>query len=247
MKCFIYKEAMLLSVVIPVYNEAPCLEANLEAVEAFLRPRFGERHEIVCVDDGSRDGSGKVLAALDGRLPLRVLTHPENRGKGAAVRTGMAAARGETVFFFDADLSTPLVEMERFWELLRGGAHVVIGTRKSAGAKIKRFQPPHRVVMGLGYTYLVNLVMGLRISDYTCGFKAFSRKAVDAIVPRLTVDGWSFDVEILYLARRLGFEVREVPVTWENRPGSKVRLVRDTMRSFRELLQIRRRHRDAGP
>ena len=233
---------MFLSVVIPVYNEAACLEANLETVEGFLRPRFGGDHEIVCVDDGSRDGSGKVLARLDSRLPLKVCFHPNNRGKGAAVRTGMVAARGDVVFFFDADLSTPLTEMERFIGLIEEGASVVIGTRKSSGAKIKRFQPPHRVVMGLGYTYLVNLVMGLKISDYTCGFKAFSRKAVDAIVPHLTVDGWSFDVEILYLAHRLGFEIREVPVTWENRPGSKVRILRDTTRSFLELFQIRRQH-----
>lgn len=237
---------MFTSVVIPVYNESACIEANLEAVHGFLRTLFEDRFELICVDDGSRDGSLDILKTFQSKTALTVCTHEENRGKGAAVRTGMLAAKGDAVFFLDADLSTPLEEMHRFLPLLQKGADVVIGTRKSSTAKITKFQPPHRVIMGVGYTYLVNFMLGMKISDFTCGFKAFSRKAVDLVFPKARIDGWSYDVEILYLAHRAGLEIAEVPITWENKPGSKVRLVRDTIRSFKELLKIRRLHREAG-
>lgn len=237
---------MLTSVVIPVYNESSCLEENLETVDTYLRTKLPACYEIVCVDDGSVDGSLAILESLRGRLPLTVQANGQNRGKGAAIRAGMLSAKGDRVFFFDADLSTPLSEVDRFLDHLDEGIDVVIGTRKAAAARIKRFQPPHRVIMGLGYTHLVNLMTGMRISDYTCGFKAFSRKAVDIIFPRSGIEGWSFDVEIIYLAHRFGMKILEVPVTWENRPGSKVRLFKDTFRSFVEIFKIKRMHRGAG-
>lgn len=234
---------MFTSIVIPVYNESSCLENNLEKVHAFLRDRFPERHEIVCVDDGSRDDSPAILNRCRGRLPLSVQLNGSNRGKGAAIRAGMLASRGDIVFFSDADLSTPLDEMDRFLPRFEEGCDLVIGTRKSPDARIKKYQPLHRVLMGLGYTYWVNFMLGLRVSDYTCGFKAFTRKAVEAIFPRTRIDGWSFDAEILYLAKLCGLSICEVPVTWEDQPGSKVRLIRDTVRSFSEVLRIRRIHR----
>ncbi|MFH1999060.1 MAG: dolichyl-phosphate beta-glucosyltransferase [Planctomycetota bacterium] len=233
-----------MSLVIPVFNEASCLEENLNLVDAFMRRLFKDDYEIICVDDGSRDDSLSILHRFQNRCPLRVKSHEQNRGKGAAIKTGMTATKGDIVFFFDADLSTPLDEIRRFLPCFDQGADMVIGTRKSSDADIKKFQPLHRVIMGMGYTYLVNLIMGLKISDFTCGFKAFTRKATDEIFPRLRIDGWSYDVEILYLARHLGFEVVEVPVTWANKPGSKVSLVKDTVRSFSELLKIRKLHKD---
>ncbi len=235
---------MFVSIVIPVYNESSCLEVNLEAVDAYLARTLKGRYEIVCVDDGSSDDSLDILKGLGAGSSIEIAAHPVNRGKGAAIRTGMLSSKGDIVFFFDADLSTPPEEMERFLPCFEDGADVVIGTRKSAGAKIIKFQPPHRVILGLGYTYLVNLIMGMKISDYTCGFKAFSRKAVDLIFLRCGIDGWSFDVEILYLAHRMGLVLREVPVTWENKPGSKVKLIRDTAHSFVDLLRVRRLHRN---
>jgi dolichyl-phosphate beta-glucosyltransferase len=236
---------MFASIVIPVYNESSCLEANLRAVDAFFARLFNGRYEVVCVDDGSEDDSLNLLNKAQSGMPLRVCAHPHNRGKGAAIRTGMLEARGEVMFFFDADLSTPLKEIERFLPHFDDGAEVVLGTRKSREAHIRKFQPPHRVIMGMGYTYLVNWILGMAVSDYTCGFKAFSRSAVDLIFPRTKIEGWSFDVEILYLAHRFELKTVEVPVTWENRPGTKVRLVRDTLRSFQEILKVRSMHRNA--
>lgn len=236
----------MISVVVPVFNEEPVLRASLTAIAAFLRDRFGDDAAIVAVDDGSTDRSLVILRELEGTLPLEILENSINLGKGATVRRGMLAADGDPVFFTDADLSTPLEETDRFLPLLDDGADVVIGTRKHREADIRTPQGALRTSMGLGYTRAVNRILGLGFSDYTCGFKAFRREAAQAIFSRSAVDGWSFDAEILFLADRLGLSVREVPVTWEDRPNSKVRIVRDTARSFGELLKIRLRAARGG-
>ncbi|MBU0754083.1 MAG: glycosyltransferase family 2 protein, partial [Planctomycetes bacterium] len=172
---------MSTSIVIPIFNESGCLAENLAVVFDFLRNAFDHPFEVVCVDDGSTDKSLDILNGLKNEFGLKICTHQKNRGKGAAVRTGMLATGGDLVFFFDADLSTPLDEMHRFFPLFDQGAEVVIGTRKSSSARITKFQPLHRVIMGMGYTHLVNFILGMKLSDFTCGFKGFSRKAVDTI------------------------------------------------------------------
>jgi dolichyl-phosphate beta-glucosyltransferase len=235
-----------ISAVVPVYNEAICLEASLRELAGYLEGRYGADHEIVAVDDGSRDGSLAMLRDLSRELRLRILENTINLGKGASVRRGMLEAVGDASFFTDADLSTPLSELERFEPLLAAGNAVVIGTRKHPDAAIEQSQGALRTWMGLGYTKLVNSVLGLDLSDYTCGFKLFRRDAAQAIFSRSVIDGWSFDAEILFLAKRLGFKVAEVPVRWIDRPDSKVRLVRDTARSFAELIGIRLRAARGG-
>ncbi len=229
----------MISAVVPIFNEEPVLRASLQQIASFLQARAPGGFEIIAVDDGSADRSLAILHELQGALPLKVLENTINLGKGAAVRRGMLEAAGEVVFFTDADLSTPLAEFERFRARLEEGAGVVIGTRKHAQADIRTPQGRLRTAMGLGYTQVVNRLLGVAFSDYTCGFKLFTRAAAQAIFALSLVDGWSFDAEILFLARRLGFAVAEIPVTWEDRPNSKVRLVRDTARSFAELLAIR--------
>ncbi|MFO0981645.1 MAG: dolichyl-phosphate beta-glucosyltransferase [Planctomycetota bacterium] len=229
----------MISCVVPVYNEADCLEQNLGVMRDFLAQQIGEPFEIVCVDDCSVDATPEILARLQQSHGLVVVRNEHNLGKGGSVARGMLLARGERVFFTDADLSTPLDELLRFMPYLDHGYDVVIGNRKNPEAVIKRYQPPHRVYMGLAYTKLVNFVMGLNVSDYTCGFKCFRGAAARSIFARSRIAGWSFDVEILYIAHQLGYKLKEVPVTWEDHPDSKVRLVRDTVRSFTELLRIR--------
>jgi dolichyl-phosphate beta-glucosyltransferase len=235
----------VLSVVIPVFNEEKGLAATLDAVAALLARIAPEGHEIVVSDDGSRDRSAAIAETAARRFPISVLRSPANRGKGAAVRAGMLAARGDERFFFDADLSTPLEEIPRFREALRAGAAVAIGTRKHKDARIVQSQPWHRVALGKSYTHLANAVLGLHASDFTCGFKAFSGAAATEIFRRQRLERWSFDAEILFLAHRLGLRVAELPVRWSDRPDSRVRVGSAVVKSFAELLEIRR-HARAG-
>lgn len=227
-----------LSIVIPAYNEEHRIVPTLETIRAWLDEQEFEA-EVVVVDDGSTDDTVAVCeAALDG-VPHRVLRHERNRGKGAGLKTGMVAADGEFVLFTDADLSTPIEHATEFLAAHATGAPVVIGTRKSAGASVLRRQHPIRENMGKVYTLLSAALICPGVSDFTCGFKCFSREAAQAIFGRLREDGWAYDSEVLFLARRLGYPVREVPVTWVNDPSSRVNLLRDAIGSFCGLLRIR--------
>lgn len=236
----------MFSTVIPVYNEETVLRTSLEAVAAFLRERFGDDFEIVAVDDGSSDRSVAILHELASEMPLKILENSINLGKGATVRRGMLEAAGELVLFTDADLSTPLTELDHFLPHFEAGADAVIGTRKHADANIRTSQSKVRTVMGLGFTQVVNRILGIDFTDYTCGFKAFRREAAQSIFSRSVVNGWAFDAEIMFLSRRLGFQVTEVPVTWDDMPNSKVRVVRDTAVSLGEVVAIRVRAARGG-
>jgi len=229
-----------LSIVIPAYNEEQRLPPTLEVVVAWIR-RQPFACEIVIVDDGSSDRTAEAARrALDG-VDHRVLAHDENRGKGAGLRTGMTAARGEYVLMTDADLSTPIEEVERFLELHGQGVPVVIGTRKAKGASVLRRQSALRERMGRVYTLLSNALVCPGVSDFTCGFKSFRADACRDVFGRLRETGWAYDTEVLYLARRLGYEVRELPVRWTNDPSTRVRLLRDAAGSFAGLVRIRSR------
>jgi glycosyltransferase involved in cell wall biosynthesis len=235
----------VLSVVIPVFNEEARLRETLATVGRHLAQLDATRRlggfEIVVSDDGSRDRSVAIAEESAREVPLVLVRADRNRGKGAAVRRGMLAAKGDPVLFTDADLSTPLETTAPFLDALAGGADVVIGTRKHAAATIVQPQPWHRVQLGLAYTRLTNRLLGLSFSDFTCGFKAFRAAAARAIFERQRLERWSFDAEILFLAHRLGFQVREIPVTWADRPDSRVRVGGAVVKSFLELLEIRRR------
>jgi glycosyltransferase involved in cell wall biosynthesis len=235
----------VLSVVIPVFNEEARLRETLAAVGRHLTQLCAERaiggFEIVVSDDGSRDRSVAIAEESSRDLPIRLERGETNRGKGAAVRRGMLAASGDPVFFFDADLSTPLSEMAPFLDALAKGADVVVGTRKHRDAEIVRPQPWHRVQLGLAYTRLANRLLGLSASDFTCGFKAFRAAAAHAIFTRQRLERWSFDAEILFLANRRRLAVVEIPVRWADRPDSRVQVAGAILKSFLELLEIRRR------
>lgn len=239
----------MISVVIPVYNEAGCLAAHVDALRPVLQELSPEGWEVVLVDDGSADGTGAEIARLAAADPrVRGLAHERNRGKGAAVRTGVLATRGDAVLFCDADMSTPPGTLREFLAALRDGSQVVIGNRKSRAARIERWQPPLRVWLGLGFTRLANLLTGLRVSDYTCGFKLFAGEAGRDVFRATQTPGWSFDVEVLARAARAGLAVREIPVTWRHVDDTRVRIARDVLRSFAELLSIwRRLGRNRGP
>ena len=238
----------MISVVIPVYNEAGCLQAHVEALRPLLEELAPGDWEIVLVDDGSVDGTGDEIRRLAASVgSIRGCFHPANRGKGAAVRTGVLATRGEAVLFCDADMSTPPETLREFLGELERGADLVVGNRKSRAARIERWQPPIRTWLGLGFTRLANLMTGLSVSDYTCGFKLLRGDPGRRIFGQVECPGWAFDVELLALAARERLAIREVPVVWRHVDDTRVRVARDVFRSFRELLAIRARLRRKGP
>jgi dolichyl-phosphate beta-glucosyltransferase len=227
-----------LSVVLPVYNEEACLERNLAELLAFL-PGLGRSFEVVAVDDGSRDRSGAILAAFAAREPrLRALALPQNRGKGAAVRHGVLASRGLVVVFMDADLSTPLEELHGFLGALDSGYQVVLGNRRAPGARIERRQPWIRQTLGKGFTLLTRTLLAPGVQDFTCGFKAFERRAALTIFQRSTLNGWAFDAELVVIASVQGCKLAQVPVRWHHEDRSKVRLLGAVLGSARDLLRI---------
>jgi dolichyl-phosphate beta-glucosyltransferase len=232
----------MISVVVPVYDEAACLGGTVRILGDLLEACARGDWEIVLVDDGSSDGTGTLIDELGVRDPrVRGARHEQNRGKGAAIQTGVALTRGDSVLFTDADLSTPPDTLKEFLIELENGADVVIGNRKSSQATIERSQPWIRVHLGLGFTWLTNAVMGLSISDYTCGFKLFRGDAARAIFAELGTNRWCFDVEVLARAVRAGCVVREVPVHWHHVDDTRVKVGRDTLQSLVELVDIRRR------
>jgi dolichyl-phosphate beta-glucosyltransferase len=234
--------ALKLSVVIPMYNESARLAASMpKLVEYFARQTYP--YEIVVVDDGSKDGTPALAIQLLSSLPMvRVISQQPNRGKGAAVKTGMLAAKGAFVMFCDADLATPPSELDKFWPILDRGYEVVIGSRKMPGANIVRHQPIWRESLGKVFTWLTDKIATHNISDVTCGFKCFSHSAAQQIFSRSVLTDWSFDAEVLFIAQKRGYRIKEVPVTWHDEPGTKVRIVRDATQALLGLLKIRRNY-----
>lgn len=229
-----------LSVVIPVFNEEGRLAETLARLGEYLA---GQPYtwQILIVDDGSADRSVEIAEEAGLGERLRVIRHEVNRGKGAAVRTGMAAADGRFALFSDADLSTPIEEIEKFWSHFDNGCGVVIGSRALADSQIEIHQPWIREMMGRTFNLLVRWLVVPGIHDTQCGFKMFTRAAVEKVFPRCRLDGWAFDVELLATAVRRGLRVAEVPVRWLNSPDTRVRAVRASLQMFSDLLRLRKR------
>lgn len=224
-----------LSVVIPAFNEEQRLPGTLATILPFLRSR-GETFEVVVVDDGSRDRTAEV-AALAGP-EVRVLKNPGNRGKGYSVRNGMLNALGAWRLMSDADLSTPIEELERLKAALTDGAEIAIASRAVSGANLEKRQSIMRETSGRFFNLLVRTLHLPGIKDTQCGFKLFSAAAARAAFTEGTLDGFAFDVEALVLARRAGFKITEVPVTWRNDEQSRVSFVRG-LAAFVDLFRLR--------
>ena len=228
-----------LAIVIPMYNETARMASSLPQLKSYFAGQSYE-YEYVIVDDGSTDQTAKMARELlSDEKHVRVLEERPNRGKGHAVKVGMLAANAPVVLFCDADLSTPPSELEKFWPWLDKGYDVVIGSRKMAGANITRHQPAWRENLGKVFTLLTNLIATKNISDVTCGFKCFKRDAAQVLFSRSVIDDWSFDAEVLFIAQQRKLKIKEVPVTWHDQAGTKVRLLKDASRSLIGLAKIR--------
>ncbi|MBI2165905.1 MAG: glycosyltransferase family 2 protein [Chloroflexi bacterium] len=235
------EEGPFLSIVIPAYNEERRILKTLERVLAFLKAQ-PYTWEVLVVDDGSTDSTaGQVEELARGEQGLRVL-RLGHQGKGWAVKQGMLDARGRFRFFCDADLAMPIDQLPRFLERCTAGVPVVIGSREAPGAR--RFgEPLPRHWMGRIFNGLVRLLAVPGIMDTQCGFKCFSSESAEALFPAQRLKGFSFDVEVLFLARQLGLPVEEIPIDWYHNPNSKVIPWRDVWVMSRDLLRIRLLHR----
>jgi len=229
-----------LSVVIPVYNEEKCILTTLFRLKDYLNQQ-PYSSEIILVDDGSTDHTGEIINSfINQHLESNILLiTTDHRGKGAAVREGMLRAQGEYILFSDADLSTPIEEIEKLFSWLQKGYEVAIGSRNLSASRVEVHQPWPRKKLGRLFNWLTRLLLEMDFQDTQCGFKCFSVKVAHHIFPKQKIFHFGFDVEILYLARKYGYRIKEVPVRWINSPSSKVRLFRDSFWMLRGIWQIR--------
>ncbi len=230
-------DAVAISIIIPAYNEAQRLPAAIDTLIGYL-DAHSEPTEVLIVENGSSDDTPRLAEEAARRDPRFRALHTTARGKGLAVRTGMLASRGQVSVFCDVDFSMPVEEVADLQKAIADGADVAIASREVPGAR-RIGEPARRHLMGRIFNWLVRALAVSGIEDTQCGFKAFRQEVARDVFTRSVVDGWAFDVEVLYLARRRGYRIREVPITWRYDPSSRVQPFRDTMAMLHELILIR--------
>jgi dolichyl-phosphate beta-glucosyltransferase len=227
-----------ISIIIPAFDEGKRLPTTLDRVERYLST-INLAAEVIVVDDGSHDDTADVVRRRSASWPqLKLVSAEHNGGKGAAVRLGMAAARGRYRVFSDADLSVPIDDLEKLLRPLRAGAGVAIASRGLKESQVELHQPWYRETMGKIFNRLVRIFVLGGLHDTQCGFKAFTAEVADRVFPVLQTRGFGFDVEVLYRAQHAGYQVVEVPTRWINSPQSRVHPLRDSSAMFLELLAI---------
>ncbi|MDY0166907.1 MAG: glycosyltransferase family 2 protein [Thermoguttaceae bacterium] len=236
-----------ISIVIPAYNEARRLPPYLGAVRQHMDTCYAGTHEVIVVDDGSRDGLGSVVEAWQADWPsLRLLSHPANRGKGAAVRTGMLAACGERLLFADADGATPIAEEARLRAALDDGADLAVGSRLLPAPGVRRRRALVRGLAGRVFAALARWWLHVPVRDTQCGFKMFRREVARELFEQSCEPGYLFDLEILALANRRGYRTAEVPVDWTEVPGGHLSLARVAPGILLAMWRLRRRLEDGS-
>ena len=227
------------SFIIPAYNEGVRLGATLDRVLDYISEQ-GWDAEVLVVNDGSRDQTAELVRSCAQTHPhLRLIENPGNRGKGYSVRNGMLKAAGEILLFSDADLSSPIEEAVKLFAVIDAGADIAIGSRWLQPETQTHRQSLLRQFYGRLFNLALRVLLGLNFKDTQCGFKAFTRHAAQRIFPQQRIERWGFDPELLYLARRAGLKVQEVPVAWAHVEGTRISPLRDGIRMFGEVLKIR--------
>ena len=230
---------LALSVIIPAFNEEHRLPAYLDEILVYL----GERtylFEVIVVDDGSTDGTAAMVERFVEKAPeVRLVRLSQNQGKGHAVKTGMLNARGELRLFADADGATPISEFERLRLAIEQGADVAVASRALHDSSRIVQTKLHRKLIGTVFNFIVRTLTVKGINDTQCGFKLFTREAANKVFPLQSIHDFGFDVEILYLCQKKGFRIWEVPVTWTDIPGTKVKIMRDSLRMFKDVVKVR--------
>jgi dolichyl-phosphate beta-glucosyltransferase len=227
------------SIVIPAYNESGRIRPTLDELLRYSQEQEWDV-EILVIDDGSRDDTTSIVREYSKLNPqIRLVDNPENHGKGYSVRNGMLHARGDICLFTDADLSSPIGEAQHLFHAIRAGADIAIGSRWLRRELQTERQPLYRQLFGRIFNLVLRIFLGLNYADTQCGFKAFRRDAAQRIFPLQKIERWGFDPEILFLARKLGLTVKEVPVVWAHSEGTRLHPFRDGVRMFGEVLRIR--------
>lgn len=238
------KNHMYLSIIIPAYNEERRIGATLSKIYSFLKAK-GCDYEVIVVDDGSSDNTASIAAqselAKEGKLIL--LKNAKNAGKGFSVRRGILSSRGDFVLFSDADLSTPITEADKLLQYIAEGFDIVIGSRSIADSDVRVHQPWLRERMGKIFNFFVKTFLVRNFNDTQCGFKLFKGDIARQIADLLKIDGFCFDVEMLYIARQKGYKAKEAGVIWEDSRQSKVRVLGSSLSMFCDLFRIRALHR----
>ena len=235
----------MISFVIPLYNEEERIAKTVHEIKIFQK-NFPGDYEWIFVDDGSTDETEQRARQELRGMEYRWLQLNSNQGKGKAVQKGMLEARGDFIFFTDTDLSTPLSEHQGFLQVLKDGYDLAIGSRGLADSRVLVHQNWLRETMGKIFNRIARLLTFKRVKDSQCGFKGFRKEAAHGLFQKQRVAGFSFDAEIIYLAQKMGYRIAELPVTWVNSKASKVHIVRDSIRMFLDLFQIRWYHRKIG-
>lgn len=231
-----------LSIVIPAYNEEERISQTVHSIAEYLASQ-SYSYELVISDDGSTDATSAMCAELGREYPwISTLASSRNFGKGHAVRLGVLEAKGEYILVSDADLATPIEELDGFWGDIEGGADIVIASRPLRGSHLLTRQPLYREIAGRTLNLLIRMLAVRGIHDTQCGFKLFRADAARGIFPLCTLNGFGFDIEVLHIAQRLGLRIVEAPVRWRHRPGSKVRLLRDGLSMLADIIRVRSRH-----
>ncbi len=232
-----------LTIIIPAYNEAERIVESLSAIKSYMEKQTYSIN-VVLVDDGSTDNTFDICTTFaEQNQWLNVLSYKNNEGKGYAVRKGMLYNAADFLLFCDADMSTPLEELDQFWDYINQGADIVIASRPLPGSSLVKRQPIYREMAGRLLNKYIQIVAVPGIQDTQCGFKLFKREAAVNVFNKCVINGFSFDIEVLHLSQKLGYKIKEAPVHWYHKSGSKVHLLQDGLRLLYDTIKIRLRHR----
>jgi dolichyl-phosphate beta-glucosyltransferase len=231
-----------ITLIIPVYNEAKRLSKTFSTLNKWKVPSGIKIDQVIYVNDGSTDQSLSLLKNSPLKFNKKVISYKQNQGKGFAVKKGMLASKSSYTLLLDADMATSPTQLKKFIPFMKNGTDIIVGTRKNGHSTVTVHQPFIRENLGKIFTKLSQLILNVPVTDFTCGFKAFSLKAKNDIFKRSLVNRWGYDAEILFLGIQLGYSIEEKSVLWADQVGTKVSMLKDGLYSLTELAQIRLNH-----